>query len=134
MILSNWIPRTLLFLILHNATTWAFTLPRGNVAISAPRLRSCHDVGVDCRRSRCGAVTTTTTATKTALNVSGVDAVVIDSVRNLAVAGRIPWKKLLITKDQGRQILSIMRAETHTCDLVAVFILSVFLKNIGKFM
>jgi hypothetical protein len=133
MILSNWIPRTLRFLILHNATTWAFTLPRGNVAISAPRLRSCHDVGAGCRRSRCGAVTTTT-PTKIALNVSGVDAVVIDSVRNLAVAGRIPWKKLLITKDQGWQILSIMRAETHTCDLVAVFILSVFLKNIGKFM
>lgn len=66
--------------------------------------------------------------------MSGVDAVVIDSVRNLSVAGRIPWKKLLISKDQGRQIIAIMREETHVCDLVAVFILSVFLKKIGKFM
>lgn len=33
--------------------------------------------------------------------------------RNLAVAGRIPWKKLLINKSQAKEILSIMRAETH---------------------
>lgn len=78
--------------------------------------------------------TTKTKATTTELHVSGVDAVVIDSVRNLSVAGRIPWKKLLISKDQGRQIIAIMREETHVCDLVAVFILSVFLKKIGKFM
>ena len=34
------------------------------------------------------------------------------SGRNLAVAGRIPWEKLLLTKAQARQIVKIMRAET----------------------
>lgn len=117
MFVGNWISFTVLFILRNSTTTGAFLLPSRNnvnVAISA--------------------TTTTTKRTKTALRVSGFDAVVSDSVRNLAVAGRIPWKKLLITKDQGRQILSIMRAETHVCDLVAVFVLSLFLKSIGKFM
>lgn len=143
MIVWNWISLAVL-LILHNvAVGRAFVLPRDHVAISS-KVPCRHDIvavggGGGCRyyrrSSRGGAAAAaTTTPTKTTLHVSGVDAVVIDSVRNLAVAGRVPWKKLLITKQQGQQILSIMRSETHTCDLVVVFILSAFLKRIGKFM
>ena len=54
--------------------------------------------------------------------------------RNLAVAGRIPWRKLLINKAQARKIISIMRAETHSLDLIIVFILSVFPETIGQFL
>ena len=44
------------------------------------------------------------------------------SGRNLAVAGRIPWEKLLLTKAQARQIVKIMRAETVSicCTLLAL--------------
>ena len=52
--------------------------------------------------------------------------------RNLAVAGRIPWKKLLINKSQAKEILSIMRAETHTLDVVMIVIYSLFPEKIGK--
>jgi hypothetical protein len=134
MILWNWFSLTVI-LILHNLVTgWAFVLPRRDVAISSKIPCRHVVVGDGYRYRRSGRGGAATTPTKTTLHVSGVDAVVIDSVRNLAVAGRIPWKKLLITKQQRQQILSIMRSETHTCDLVAVFILSVFLKKIGKFM
>ena len=54
--------------------------------------------------------------------------------RNLAVAGRIPWRKLLINKAQALKIISIMRAETHSLDLIIVFILSVFPETIGRFL
>jgi len=57
---------------------------------------------------------------------------VVDPVRNLAVAGRIPWKKLLVTKSQGRKIMSIMRAETHICDVMIILVLSFFSNPIGK--
>ena len=56
------------------------------------------------------------------------------AVRNLAVAGRIPWKKFLVTKEQGREIVSIMMAETHTLDMMILFIISVFPDLIGKFL
>ena len=52
--------------------------------------------------------------------------------RNLAVAGRIPWKKLLMNKSQAKQIISIMRDETHALDILMCFILSVFPERIGK--
>ena len=48
-----------------------------------------------------------------------------DSVRNLVVAGRIPWKKFLISKAQLKRIESIMRAETHVVDVVAMVVFSV---------
>ena len=145
MISRHWFSLTLV-LILRSATTGAFVLPRDTIAIATKQQRHqlpCRDVGDGgggprrCPRrgrSMTPATTKTNTTTATELHVSGVDAVVIDSVRNLSVAGRIPWKKLLISKYQGRQIIAIMREETHVCDLVAVFILSVFLKKIGKFM
>ena len=57
-----------------------------------------------------------------------------DKVRNLAVAGRIPWKKFLISKSQGREIVSIMMAETQVLDLVILFVISVFPDLIGKFI
>ena len=57
-----------------------------------------------------------------------------DKVRNLAVAGRIPWKKFLISKSQGREIVSIMMAETQVLDLVILFVISVFPDLIGKFL
>lgn len=144
MMFRHWFSLTLV-LILRSATTGAFVLPGDKIAIATKHHHHqlpCRDVGNGgggprrCpRRGRSMTpATTKTKATTTELHVSGVDAVVIDSVRNLSVAGRIPWKKLLISKDQGRQIIAIMREETHVCDLVAVFILSVFLKKIGKFM
>ena len=52
--------------------------------------------------------------------------------RNLAVAGRIPWKKLLINKSQAKQIISIMRDETHALDILMCFVLSVFPERIGR--
>jgi len=52
--------------------------------------------------------------------------------RNLAVAGRVPWRKLLINKKQAMKIISIMRAETHLLDVVMVLILSIFPEKIGK--
>ena len=52
--------------------------------------------------------------------------------RNLAVAGRIPWKKLLMNKSQAKQIISIMRDETHALDILMCFVLSVFPERIGR--
>jgi len=71
-------------------------------------------------------------ATNTAAAASTVNS--MKSVRNLAVAGRIPWKKLILTKAQGLKVLSIMRAETHPLDVAIVFILSVFPERIGRFV
>ena len=53
--------------------------------------------------------------------------------RNLAVAGRVPWRKLLINKKQAMKVISIMRAETHLLDVVMVLILSIFPEKIGQF-
>jgi hypothetical protein len=123
----NWISILVIPMILHDATTSAFVSPRGVV-------ETTELVAVG------GGATTTTTTTATArtsLNASILNldtASRLESVRSLAVAGRIPWKKLVITKVQAREIISIMRAETHTLDVVAVIILSVFLGKIGRFM
>lgn len=55
-------------------------------------------------------------------------------IRSLAVAGRIPWQKLVVTKVQVEEWLSIMRAETHVLDIVVVVFLSLFLKKVGGFL
>ena len=75
-----------------------------------------------------GAAAVRGSATK--LNAGGTDVL----VRNLAVAGRVPWKKLLISKEQGRKIMSIMRAETHALDMVILFVLAVFPDIVGRFL
>ena len=122
----NWISILVIPMLLHDATTSAFVSPRG--VVEATKLVAFG-----------GGATKTTTATtaRTSLNASilHLDAASrVESVRNLAVAGRIPWKKLVITKIQAREIISIMRAETHTLDVVMVIILSVFLGKIGRFL
>ena len=124
----NWISILVIPMVLHDATTSAFVSPRG--VVETTKLVA---VGG-------GATTTTTTTTATARTSLNASILNLDtasrpeSVRSLAVAGRIPWKKLVITKVQAREIISIMRAETHTLDVVAVIILSVFLGKIGRFM
>jgi len=55
-------------------------------------------------------------------------------IRSLAVAGRIPCQKLVVTKVQVEEWLSIMRAETHVLDIVVVVFLSLFLNKVGGFM
>ena len=55
-------------------------------------------------------------------------------IRSLAVAGRIPWQKLVVTKVQVEEWLSIMRAETHVLDIVVVVFLSLFLNKVGWFL
>lgn len=55
-------------------------------------------------------------------------------IRSLAVAGRIPWQKLVVTKVQVEEWLSIMRAETHVLDIVVVVFLSLFLNKVGGFL
>ena len=113
-------------MVLHDATTSAFVSPRG--VVETTKLVA---VGG-------GATTATTTATaRTSLFASILNldtASRLESVRSLAVAGRIPWSKLSLTKVQAREIISIMRAETHTLDVVMVIILSVFLGKIGRFL
>ena len=49
-----------------------------------------------------------------------------DSVRQLSVAGRVPWKKLLISKAQIGRIVSIMRTETNVVDVIAMVLFSAF--------
>ncbi len=110
-------------MVLHDATTSAFVSPRG--VVETTKLVA---VGG-------GATTATTTATaRTSLILNLDTASRLESVRSLAVAGRIPWSKLSLTKVQAREIISIMRAETHTLDVVMVIILSVFLGKIGRFL
>ena len=127
----NWISILVIPMVLHDATTSAFVSPRG--VVETTKL-----VAVGGGATTTTTTTTTTTATaRTSLNASILNldtASRLESVRSLAVAGRIPWKKLVITKVQAREIISIMRAETHTLDVVAVIILSVFLGKIGRFM
>ena len=96
----------LAFLLLTLNATSAFVMPRGAVAVRG-------------------------SATK--LNAGGTDVLSV-SARNLAVAGRVPWKKLLISKAQGRKIMTIMRAETHALDMVILFVLAVFPDIVGRFL
>ncbi|KAL7545603.1 hypothetical protein ACHAWF_008961 [Thalassiosira exigua] len=56
------------------------------------------------------------------------------AARHLAVAGRIPWRKLLINKTQALKIVRIMRSETHFLDLLLVFVLATFPERIGKLL
>ncbi len=49
-------------------------------------------------------------------------------------AGRIPWQKLVVTKVQVEEWLSIMRAETHVLDIMTVVFLSFFLNKVGGFL
>ena len=64
----------------------------------------------------------------TSLNVSP------DTGRKLVTMGRIPWKKLNLSKSQGREIISIIRSETHTIDLSLMIVLAFFSEKIGKFL
>jgi hypothetical protein len=115
----NWISILHLSLVLCGAATSAFAPPSGVV-------RTTTKLAV-------GGSTATTTASS--LNAILHDAATkVESVRNLAVAGRIPWTKLVVTKNQALEIISIMRSETHTLDVALVLFLSVFLKKIGKFL
>lgn len=49
-------------------------------------------------------------------------------------AGRIPWQKLVVTKVQVEEWLSILRAETHVLDIVVVVFLSLLLNKFGGFL
>ena len=96
-----------LLVLTLNATS-AFVMPRGAAAVRG-------------------------SATK--LNAGGTEQHVLSvTARNLAIAGRVPWKKLLISKEQWRKIMSIMRAETHALDMVILFVLAVFPDIVGRFL
>lgn len=118
---SNWI----VFLVLLLNATSAFVMPGG--AIPA-RMPNNHVKGI-----RRHAITKLDVGVGVG-SISRAGGAVSVSGRNLAVAGRIPWGKLLITKSQALNLISIMRAETHVMDLVVVFVLSVFPKKIGEFL
>lgn len=57
-----------------------------------------------------------------------------DTGRKLVTMGRIPWQKLRLSREQGREIISIIRSETHTIDLSLMLILAFFSERIGKFL
>lgn len=119
-------------MMICDATTLAFASPR--CIIEKTRLaRNLGGGVVVVVAPPVGRGATTTTSS---LNASIVHdaATKVNSVRNLAVAGRIPWSKLVMTKVQAREIISIMRAETHALDVAMILILSVFLKKIGRFI
>ena len=98
----------LLILVIINASS-AFVSPSSNVSV--PKIPSSQNIKLNA-------------ASDTSSLIVG---------RNLAVAGRIPWRKLLINKKQAMKIISIMRAETHLLDVVMVLILSIFPEKIGQF-
>lgn len=54
--------------------------------------------------------------------------------RNLVTMGRIPWKKLVLSKNQWHEIISIVRSETHTLDLSLMLFLAFFSQTVGKFL
>lgn len=113
----KWLSSFLLLLSLH--PTSSFVIPVGVIVTNdAPR--------------KTISINTSPPTSTTRLNNSSNNYAV--SARNLAVAGRIPWKKLHITKNMGRQILSIMQEETHGVDVALMFVLSFFTERIGKFI
>ena len=129
----NWLPILVIPMMLCDATTLAFAPPRCVVEKSRPaRNRGVGVVVVVVVPPVRGGATTTTSSLNASILLDA--ATKVNSVRNLAVAGRIPWAKLVMTKDQAREIISIMRAETHALDVAMIFILSVFLKKIGRFI
>lgn len=58
----------------------------------------------------------------------------LETGRKLVTMGRIPWQKLLISKSQGRQIISIIRSETHVLDLSVMFTLAFFSEKVGRYL
>lgn len=57
----------------------------------------------------------------------------LNSARSLAVAGRIPWGKLILTRKQLEKLVSIVRMETHLVDILLMVVLSLFSVPIGRF-
>jgi len=54
--------------------------------------------------------------------------------RDFAVAGRIPWKKLLLSKEQLARVVAIMKAESHHLDLIPIAIFAFYADWIGQFL
>mmetsp|Transcript_17898 Transcript_17898/g.41075 ORF Transcript_17898/g.41075 Transcript_17898/m.41075 type:complete len:460 (-) Transcript_17898:161-1540(-) len=50
-----------------------------------------------------------------------------------AVAGRVPWEKLWLSRKQWGRIVSVARTHTHYLDLVPIGILAVTSERIGRF-
>mmetsp|Transcript_29985 Transcript_29985/g.57326 ORF Transcript_29985/g.57326 Transcript_29985/m.57326 type:complete len:370 (+) Transcript_29985:125-1234(+) len=73
-------------------------------------------------------------ASVTALNMAGSSSFGPTATRHLAVAGRIPWHKLLLTKAQALQIVYNIREQTHVLDLGIMFGVLAFSQNIVKFL
>lgn len=67
---------------------------------------------------------------KSSLNMSP------ETGRKLVTMGRIPWNKLrkIATISQGKEIISIIRSETHTLDLSLMLVLAFFSEKIGRFL
>jgi hypothetical protein len=58
----------------------------------------------------------------------------LETGRKLVTMGRIPWQKLVISKSQGRQIISIIRSETHVLDLSVMLTLAFFSEKVGRYL
>lgn len=112
----NWNSLTLLLVSAIFGSTSGFLSPRVHNAVRAMPFPS---------------TATPLTDPRTTLKMMGINAV--PDKRNLAIAGRIPWGKLLISKAQALQIISIVRAETHSLDLALMFFFAAFSEKIGKF-
>ena len=126
----------LLISFIHAVSTSAFItitpsgLPyRKDASKSKHHQHQYHDRDINVLIKKPPPAAATTTATSTSLQSSKVS-----SARNLAIAGRIPWKKLVLTKAQFHKVFSIMRAETHILDLLLLFIFSVFPDHVGEFL
>ncbi|KAL7538318.1 hypothetical protein ACHAXR_009067 [Thalassiosira sp. AJA248-18] len=117
------------FALLLNTAASAFVMPGGGGIIAPPNvLLTQHHHAIS---------SSSISRPTTKLNLGGSAATAAgtaSSVRNLAVAGRIPWKKLFVTKAQGKKIFSIIRAETHFMDLAIMFVFSIFSNQIGEFL
>lgn len=68
------------------------------------------------------------------VTTSSLKAARCQAVAAFLPAGRIPWQKLVVTKVQVEEWLSIMRAETHVLDIMTVVFLSFFLNKVGGFL
>ena len=108
-----WMISTLVFAIVHDARVSAFAPPHG-VAVFRGGMAKTSYLKASLGHS---------TANESS-----------EIIRSLAVAGRIPWQKLVVTKVQVEEWLSIMRAETHVLDIVVVVFLSLFLNKVGSFL
>ena len=99
-----------------NAAAHAFVAPIGRASKKLSIIGSVH--------SKQSASLPPTSSSATQLNAS----------RSLAVAGRIPWGKMVMTEKKMEKFVSIVRSETHLFDILLMTVFSIFSVPIGRFL